>query len=279
MRTVIATEPGSPNKANEDAVAAADGLLVVADGATSRTETGCIHGVAWYAHHLVEAVAKHSKETPPAALAMAIRDTAEAHVDTCDLDSVATPNAAVAIVQDDGGDIRFLALGDVAVIVESAEGVNVVVDDRVSHTALAERAIADALETGSPQKAAALVAMKQAELAARNVEGGYWVAAADPAVAEHALVWSVPRDQIRRCAILTDGAARIVDPFHVLGWADVLDLLAAEGPTELIRRVRDIEQTDAAGERWPRNKISDDATAAYIGFMGSEQASTDEEPR
>lgn len=34
-------------------------------------------------------------------------------------------------------------------------------------------------------------------------------------------------------------------------------------PTELIRRVRAIEAADPTCARWPRNKTSDDATAAY----------------
>jgi hypothetical protein len=266
VRIQIATDPGSTDQANEDAAAFADGFLAVADGATSRTETGCVHAVAWYARHLVDAAVCHAQATPADALALAVRDTAGAHADTCDLASVATPNAAVVIVQADGNVVRFLALGDVAVIVESTAGINVVVDDRVSRTALAERAMADALAAGSPEKTAALVTMKRAELAARNVEGGYWVAAADPKVVDHALVWSVPRSEIRRAAVLSDGAARIVDPFGALDWSGTLDLLAAEGPAELIRKVREIEATDPAGENWPRNKISDDATAAFIDF-------------
>lgn len=48
------TEPGSPGQPNEDWYGYADqpGPIVVIDGGTARTDTGCIHGVAWYAEQL-----------------------------------------------------------------------------------------------------------------------------------------------------------------------------------------------------------------------------------
>ena len=40
--------------------------------------------------------------------------------------------------------------------------------------------------------------MKQAELTARNVAGGYWLAAADPAIVAHAITGDVPRQHVQR---------------------------------------------------------------------------------
>lgn len=264
MRTLIATNPGTVGKANEDGVAAVAGFVVVADGATARTDTGCIHGVAWFAQHLVAATVRHAEEAPDKALALGIQETADAHRETCNLDDIATPGAAIAIVQIDESEAHFLALGDVSIIIDSIDELKVIVDQRVDQTAVAERAAADALPSGSAEKSEALVAMKQAELAARNVEGGFWVAAADPAAVAHAVTWSGPRSSIRRCAVLTDGAARIVTPFGLVDWRGALDLVAIEGPSGVIDAVRRVERDDSQGERWPRNKISDDATVAYI---------------
>jgi hypothetical protein len=123
---------------------------------------------------------------------------------------------------------------------------------------------ADELPSGSPEKAQALVRMKQAELTARNVAGGYWLAAADPAIVAHAITGDVPRQHVQRAALLSDGAARAVDPFGLGDWQDVLTILAAAGPGELIRQVRAAETADPAGLRWPRNKIHDDAAAILI---------------
>ncbi|WP_320067889.1 hypothetical protein [Micromonospora sp. RTGN7] len=102
-----------------------------------------------------------------------------------------------------------------------------------------------------------------AELAARNQPGGFWVATAIPAAADHAIVGSVPLDEVQRLAVLTDGAARIVDLFGALDWPAVLDNLSTRGPVELMRQVRTLEGADPQGTRWPRNKRSDDATVVY----------------
>lgn len=262
MRVNTLSLPGSANRPNEDAVAVAADCVVVADGATARTETGCVHGVSWFARQLVDAVVEHCGD-PSVALRAAITQTAESHRETCDLTDPATPGAAIAVVAASADVVRFLVLGDVTVVVDGDEPA-VVVDDRVSHTALAERAIADALPQGSAEKAAALVVMKRAELAARNVPGGFWTAAADPSAVGHAITGTLPRAEVGRVAVLTDGAARAVDPFALLSWSELLDLLESGGPADVLSLVRAAELSDPAGERWTRNKTSDDATIAYL---------------
>lgn len=99
----------------------------------------------------------------------------------------------------------------------------------------------------------------------RNVPGGYWVAAADPDAATHAVIRTIPREMIRRAAVLSDGAAAFVD-YGLADWGEVLDILQHAGPAELIRRIRKAEASDPLGERWPRYKTSDDATAALCVF-------------
>lgn len=60
-------------------------------------------------------------------------------------------------------------------------------------------------------------------------------------------------------------AIRITDDQrHYLVLADsplVLDL--AHGPAQLIHNTRDAENSDSEGQRWPRGKGYDDATAVY----------------
>ncbi|AJC62044.1 hypothetical protein [Streptomyces sp. 769] len=70
--------------------------------------------------------------------------------------------------------------------------------------------------------------------------------------------------QAKAWARLTDGASRLADSFGALTWAQLLDLLRREGPAALIARTREAELADPVGERWPRFKRSDDATAAYV---------------
>jgi hypothetical protein len=263
MQVAIAAEPGSAGAASEDSTATGPDILVLLDGATARTGTGCIHGVSWFAARLADGIKDHSELGPTRALAAAISGTADLHRDTCDLSHPGTPSAAVAIVQVTGRIMRYLVLGDVTVVIDSVDGIRAVSDQRVSQTAADERAAADAMHASDPDKAAALVRMKHAELAARNVPGGFWVATTDPAAAEHALTGEIPVTEVRQVAVLSDGAARAVE-FGLYDWPDVLDILRDDGPDALIRQVRGAEESDPEATRWPRNKISDDATAAYI---------------
>ncbi|MBB5869679.1 hypothetical protein F4553_003058 [Allocatelliglobosispora scoriae] len=253
-----ASEPGSPTSPSEDWAQATADLIVVLDGATARTETGCSHGISWYAEHLGKSLLLAAADTTLSLVGVAksaISRVACLHPE-CDLTHPGTPSAGIAMLRPDG---RYFVLGDVAIVAESTDGIAVIVDERVSQTGVAERAEVDHYLIGTPEKAAALLPMKRAELAARNIPGGYWIAAADPAAADHALVGHLGLDDGAPVAVLTDGAAR-AEVFGLLDWAGLLDLAVAAGPLELIQRVRAAENSDPLGAKWPRNKASDDAT-------------------
>lgn len=239
-------------------------LVVVLDGATARTDTGCIHGLSWFVQRLGTAIAEHAGDGPADALRAAIASVAKAHKATCDLAHPGTPSAAVAILHAAGDELHHLVLGDVTVVLDTPTGLRTFTDDRVSNTALAQREVANRYPIGAPVKAQALVAMKHAELAARNVSGGFWVATHDPSAVEHAITGITPLAEVRRAAVLTDGAARAVRVFGLYDWTGLLDVLATAGPAELIAQVRAVEASDPTGLRWPRNKASDDAAVVYV---------------
>lgn len=265
MHVAGATVAGSPDTPNEDWFATTPELVVVLDGATVRTETGCHHGAAWYAARLGGAILAHAANLTTSlelVLAQSIRDVAAQHADTCNLTHPGTPSAGVAIARVEGDTLRYLVLGDVTVVLDVDGWVDAISDHRISAAAAAERAEVDRYLIGTEEKRAALLAMKHAELAARNRE--YWVAAADPAAAEHAITGEVDLADLRRLAVLTDGAARWVDMFRQGGWETVLRMCATRGPQWVIdTMVRQIEENDPRGARHPRNKPSDDATAVY----------------
>lgn len=270
MLTTSYTQPGTPGHANEDWMAVTSDLIVVADGATVRTETGCTHGVDWYTRTLGGSLlaTAYQYDDLKEALAQSIKTVSDLHRDTCDLNHPGTPSAAVAVVRVDEEAVRYVVLGDVHVLIDSEEfaEVRVVSDERVSFTARKAREKADRFAIGSREKQEALLEMKAGELAGRNVEGGYWIAAADPAAAKEAIVGEVPTSQVRRLAVLSDGAARLVDLFGSSSWRSTLDDLERGGPEEFVGRVRAMETADPEGVRYARNKVSDDATAVFARF-------------
>jgi hypothetical protein len=270
MRVWLASAPGSAERPNEDFVAASDDVVVLLDGAGTPPgiESGCSHGVAWYARQLGAQLLIEAGATPGRplceALAVSINRVREMHTGTCDLTHPGIPSATVTAVRHNGGDLEYLVLADSVLVLDVLDGDPVVVtDDRLAQTSRTLRTAMDALPTGSPEHAEALRSYTETLGSHRNTEGGFWVANTDPAAATHALTGSLPADTLRAVALLSDGASRLVDRFALADWADTLKLLREEGPAELIRRVRTAEEDDPHGERWPRGKAKDDASAAY----------------
>ena len=255
MRSEVATLPGSPERPNEDWAAAAlpasggGGTLVLLDGVTPPAgDVGCVHTVPWFTARLggtlTELSASRADLTLSEILSLAIRRTAELHADTCDLSHARTPQATVVLARWDAAAVDHLVLSDSVLLLRAPDGaVRAVRDDRldrIPREALRSHAAADRL---------------------RNSEGGFFTAAADPAVAERAVTGRTPLEEVRALAALTDGAARWVERFGAGDWTECAGVLAKEGPAGLLQRVRVLESASAG--RW-RGKLHDDATAVYV---------------
>jgi Protein phosphatase 2C len=229
MRVTLATSPGTPGWPNEDFAAAAPGAAVLLDGATTfprGKETGCIHGVAWYARTLGTALLAAVTADPPdlltQALASAISDVRARHEHTCDLTNPSTPAATVTAVRARPGGLDYLALSDSTIAADyGGEREPVIITD--AHPA----------------------------------------AKADPAAALAAQTGTLALAGLRGVALLSDGATRITDRYCLQSWPVTIGVIRDLGPAELIRQVRAAEDTDPDGTRWPRGKARDDATILY----------------
>ncbi|MEU6934201.1 hypothetical protein [Streptomyces sp. NPDC046385] len=257
MRTEAVTLPGSPERPNEDWAAAAlpasgaGGTVVVLDGVTPPAgDAGCVHTVPWFTARLggalTELSASRSDLTLPEILGAAIRRTADAHRNTCDLSHVRTPQATVAMARWDATTVEHLVLSDAALLLCAPDGsVRAVLDDRLDRV---------------PEE---VLRSLEATDRLRNREGGFFTAAADPAVAARAVTGTTPRTGVRALAALTDGATRWVELFGAGDWTECFGVLDTEGAHGLLRRVRALETADAEAGGAHRWKPHDDATAVY----------------
>jgi hypothetical protein len=272
MDVTFATEPGDSGE-NLDFVGATCEGTAVLDGLTvpAGVRTGCVHGTGWYVRQLggrlLSGLGGRDGPSLVEDLADAITAVARLHAGTCDLANPATPSATVAVARDRGDTVDVLVLADAAVVVGGVDGARVVVDQRVAKVAGAETRRVEEAEVGTPSHRSATAALVEAQLGSRNQPGGYWIAGALPHAADEALVETIPARMLRRAALLSDGASRFTDVFHLGTWDNLLDTLETQGPRALITRVRTAELDDPAGRRYPRLKTSDDATAAFCsGF-------------
>jgi hypothetical protein len=225
----MATDPGTPGWPNEDYACAGPGAAVLLDGCTTTprgTDTGCVHGVAWYARtlgtDLLAAITAEPSIPLDSALESAIWQVRDRHAGSCDLSLRATPAATVTAVRAEPEGISYLALSDSSVAADFGDG-------------------------RPPQV----------------ITDRHRAAAADPAAAGAAATGTLPYAGLRGVVLLSDGATRISDLYHQLSWPAMVDVIREHGPAALIRQVRAAEEADPDCERWPRHKARDDATVVY----------------
>ncbi|WP_405087968.1 protein phosphatase 2C domain-containing protein [Microbispora sp. NBC_01389] len=269
MRVALATEPATPGRENEDFIAATPDAVVLLDGSgtPAGSESGCTHGVAWYARTLGSTLLTSMTQSAGSLselLAEGIKATTSLHDFTCDVSHPGSPSATVVMLRRSGDFLDWLVLADSVLILDTGQPEpTVITDDREAQVGASYRERMDSLDSTSPEHVAAHREYVETLRDHRNRDGGFWVASVDPLVAEQALTGSVPVHEVRAAALLSDGASRLVDRFHLTTWRDLLGLLGQAGPNELIRQVRTAEQSDPHGQRWPRGKTYDDAAVAY----------------
>ena len=138
----------------------------------------------------------------------------------------------------------------------------VVTDEREVAVRRSCLGLLDGLEAGTRTHNAALETATQAMRARRNQPGGYWIAKDDPRAAEEAVTGAVPVADLTRLALLSNGAARVVDPYRLATWSALLNLCQANGPAEVLRQLREHEASVGFGAG-TSNVDPDDATVAY----------------
>ncbi|MBH1937828.1 protein phosphatase 2C domain-containing protein [Streptomyces sp. AV19] len=277
MQVSMASAQGA-GAANEDSVHVSPTGVVVLDGLSAPQDLpmGCIHGTPWFVRQLGARLINLIGDNAVAlreALRTAIAEVNDLHRGTCALDQDAVPATTVVMVRERDDVLDYLVLSDNVLVLDLGdEGVQTVTDKRVEEVAGEEMRAALQGPTGTPEHAARVSALVTVQRQLRNRPGGYWVASTNPAAADEAITGTVELGQVRQAALLTDGASRLADSFGALSWVQLLDLLRTEGPAALIARTRAVELADPVGERWPRFKQSDDATAAYVRWSARRMA-------
>ncbi|TCC44391.1 integrase [Kribbella pittospori] len=273
MRTATATRPARNDRENEDFVAASSSTVVLLDGVGTPvgSDSGCKHGVAWYARTLGTELLRRATDDVHddmrAVLAESIKTVADLHSRTCDLGHPGTPSATVIVTRGSAERLEYLVLADSVLLLQGSEGITVVTDDREARVGQRYRESMDALHSGSPAHVAAHRQYVETLRQFRNRSGGFWVASVDPSAAQEAIVGQHPLSGLEAVVMLSDGASRLVDRFEQASWSDLIALARQDSPDAILERVRRLEAEDPAGDRWPRGKASDDATVAYLAGL------------
>ncbi|MFF5986055.1 hypothetical protein [Prauserella flavalba] len=247
----IAERPGvgldGRPRPTEDHVVTTANAVVLLDGATEfRAE---LPSGGWYASRLAEHLHAGLTSDPFAdlgdLLAAAIAGVASEH----GLRAGNSPSSTVAMLRWTTERVDALVLADSPIVAFGRTGTTVLADQRLTR-----------LRDGGHLRTRADVNRL------RNAENGFWVAEADPAAAEHALRARWARADIDTVLLATDGVSVGVDDYGLFDWTTVLRLARGRGAEAVLDAVREAEEADPDGARWPRTKRHDDQAFAVIDF-------------
>jgi hypothetical protein len=260
------------DRPTEDRVIQLPHAVIVADGATS-LRAGELSG-GWYAERLCAALSGQLTERPDGDLRELLADAITAVVAEHGLVPGSAPSSTVAVLRWRAETVDALVLADSPVVVFTDQGAHLLADDRLAGLVRPGGYRVRLREGGGygPGHEAALRESGAGARRLRNVEGGFWVAEADPAAAARARVATWPRDRVRTALLATDGVSCGVDDYHLFDWPQVLAHAMDTGPVTVLTMVHAAEIADPDGVRWPRPKRHDDKTLVLVRFATSRSA-------
>jgi hypothetical protein len=265
VRTAAAQLPEPPHGA--DRIIVTRNTVIVLDGASAFEPAGVPPGE--YASTLGDAIAAALADAPEAPLASVLAEAITTAASTLGLDdNDGCPSSTVAMARLADGTLDLLALGDSHIFYGTGPGTGTFTDDRLSGLHLPQqRQYRERLASGGGYDDAhreLLRALQRGQRLRRNRPDGYWIAAADPAAASHALALTIPATAETWAVLATDGT---VNTARHLG-LDYWPALARSGPAALARLLRACQdweqQADPDGRQLPRSKRHDDKAIASL---------------
>jgi hypothetical protein len=250
---------------SEDKVAVLDNAILLLDGATALLPGKRSGG--WYSGKLIAELEAILAAEPSITLVSLLANGIAAVRDAHGLVAGDSPSSTVAMLRWSEDTVDGLVLADSPIVVRGPAGVDVLCDERLAQLPRGGGGYRDRLRSGGGyggDHVAALRAGASRTSLWRNVDGGFWVAEADPAAARHAVTRSWPRTEVSEAMLASDGVSCAVDDYSLMDWPAALQLVATRGAAALLDLVRTAERADPDGKRWPRPKVSDDQALTYV---------------
>lgn len=275
-RIIAATRPGVGSH-NQDRYLIGPRYAAVFDGATDFAldgDPGRVRDGGWYAQVLSQAIQHHLDTGPHQALAKVVETALTDMVNQLNLSAENCPSSTISLARWDEEQIELYLLGDSGVLLQGVDGsTNYYSDTRLSAIGPEQRdAYKNHIAGGggyTEAHKANLIALQAAQRQARNTDGGYWIASADPQAARHGITHHLDIANVSALALMSDGASSSVLTYHQPDtWAAFLTQ-ACRDPDALLTEIHHTETTDPTGVRWPRSKPHDDKTLVIAHRDGS----------
>ena len=271
--------PGDPLKPNDDAFGHADNAAVVLDGATSLGDP-LMPGesdAAWLAHFGARRLIAHVRggDAPEDALRHALADAQKSYTALrrrAPAEQWEIPFASMAFAFEAPDGFDFLWFGDCAGLLRRPDqSVEVLGDSMDSKAQESQRAAKLAKEAGvAPIDAGGnriqfLPALRKARN--RVNTGKHWAFSPDPRAADFVARQDVAASKGAILLLASDGFLALVSDYGRYSAHTLMDKAIAKGLGILADELREIEDADPQGHKYPRFKKSDDATAMLLRLV------------
>lgn len=266
---------GSAERVNEDAMGATGSIAFVLDGVTSLCDTPLMPGksdAAWASHTARDLFLA---QAPPKGgdLRAMITTVAEAMTAKFEAERSRPPSeryelpwTTMSLIGVEAGRLHIAYVGDSRVLIETADDEVHNFGTNPSRSAFETRLAAKMIASRKGQPLGPSVVLPELRQARNTVNTGtgYWLLGADPAVGVHATVTSLALSGPATVLLVTDGFYALVEDYQRYGDRELIATAQTIGLQTLARELRHIEDDDPGGERYPRMKKSDDATALLV---------------
>ncbi|WP_409496836.1 hypothetical protein [Amycolatopsis sp. cmx-11-12] len=263
-RVDITTSQLPPIHASDDKIITIGNGVIMLDGASAFVPVPVPPSV--YADALGAGLRRHLDADPAADLTAVLADTIHDAAAHLDLRPGHSPSSTVTILRAHDGWTEILMLGDNLAVLPGLA----ITDPRLSRLDLQpsrcyRRRLAQG--TGFDDTHRTLLRKLQTQQAARrNRPGGYWIAEADPAAAQHAIVHRFRTDDVPWAVLATDGAYNPMRHLGIIDWAAISAVTAAELDAILNHCHTWESEHDPDARHLPRAKRHDDKALAVARF-------------
>ena len=270
--------PGDPAKANEDAFGHDTGAAVVIDGATPLGDS-LMPGpsdAAWIAQFGARRLMAHLRDGDGArkALRATLADAQksfEALRRHEPEEMWQTPCASLMLAVSGDSGVEFLWYGDCAALIKQSDAPVAIVGETFAKRAdEARRAQALATEKNlSPAGGISRAEFIGSLRASRNRinSGDNWLLSPDVKAASHASRRVMKVKPGSEILLLTDGFLALASDYGVYSADSLMAAALSKGLAPLGEELRAIEAGDSGGDKFPRFKKSDDATALLLRLV------------
>ncbi len=276
------TDPGSAERANEDAFGHNEHCAFVIDGATGlggeRLVSAEGSDAAWLAKSAAQYFSSTVNETGEISQAVVefngmARDAVFGASPDREVEAWALPTASFQMVRIAGGGLEAHGLGDCGLWLQDADGAFISLTPLLGSGA-GERAKArKALEAigglsnmGVGVRHPDVVAGLRLSRAGQNMEGGrIWTLGVNPRAGGNVVTHPIHVRLPALGLLVTDGLSALVDGYGATTPEQMMSDARQHGFDPIIARLRRIERTvDPEGWQFPRFKQSDDATGVLF---------------